>query len=439
MTVHPGPDALARAIAKARPGDVLTLQRGRYAGPVTIDKPLTLIGQAGRGRRGRAKARSSPSPRPTSRSAASPSPARASGSTGSTAASRWNRAPRHALVEGNRLLGNLIGIDVQGARDATVRGNTIDGRDDLRVPERGPGIYVWNAPGLLVEGNHISKGRDGVFVTTSNKATYRHNRFTDLRFAFHSMYSNDLTVEDNVSRGNTMGFALMYSRVLRVTGNLSDGDSAHGFFMNFANHAVIAHNEVRNGGEKCLFVYNSNNNRIAVNRFQGCGIGVHFTAGSEGNVITGNAFIGNRLQVKYVGTRWLEWSEKGRGNYWSDHVAFDIDGDGTGRQPLPAQYRDRPAGLVAADGQAAAGLARRAADPLVAAALPRPAARRRDRQRAADLARRRRPSRTPRRNPMTETPILKVAALAVRYGRFQALDDVTPECRAGRAGGAARP
>ena len=47
--------------------------------------------------------------------------------------------------------------------------------------------------------------------------------------------------------------------------------------------------------------------------------------------------IGNRTQVKYVGTRWLEWSGvpeaagpsgKPVGNYWSDHVAFDIDGDG---------------------------------------------------------------------------------------------------------------
>ncbi|MET0710309.1 MAG: NosD domain-containing protein, partial [Tardiphaga sp.] len=57
-------------------------------------------------------------------------------------------------------------------------------------------------------------------------------------------------------------------------------------------------------------------------------IGVHFTAGSEGNEITGNAFVGNRNQVKYVGTRDLDWSKGGRGNYWSDNPAFDLDGDG---------------------------------------------------------------------------------------------------------------
>jgi nitrous oxidase accessory protein len=45
-------------------------------------------------------------------------------------------------------------------------------------------------------------------------------------------------------------------------------------------------------------------------------------------VLTGNAFIGNQTQVKYVGTRDIEWSFEGRGNYWSDHASFDLGGDG---------------------------------------------------------------------------------------------------------------
>ncbi len=234
----------------------------------------------------------------------------------------------------NRLEQNLIGIDVQGGTNALVRGNRIANRSDLRTNERGPGIYVWNAPGLTVEDNDISGGRDGIFITTSHHAVYRDNRMSDLRFAFHSMYANDIEVTGNVSRGNDMGFAFMYSRQLKVTDNVSIGDRTHGIFMNFANKAEIAHNEVREGGEKCLFVYNSNGNRFADNVFEGCDIGVHFTAGSEGNVITGNAFIGNRTQVKYVGTRWLEWSENGRGNHWSNHTAFDIDGDGIADSPF---------------------------------------------------------------------------------------------------------
>ena len=32
--------------------------------------------------------------------------------------------------------------------------------------------------------------------------------------------------------------------------------------------------------------------------------------------------------MKYVGTRTLDWSVDGQGNYWSDNTAFDLDGDG---------------------------------------------------------------------------------------------------------------
>ncbi|MCR8726120.1 nitrous oxide reductase family maturation protein NosD [Frigidibacter sp. ROC022] len=325
--------ALTQAVARARPGDVLILADGLHAGPVLIDRPMTLTdtGDAHVVGPGEGTVIRVTAPGVTIRGLDIENSGIRLDRLDSGIA--LDKTARGAVIEDNRLTGNLIGIDVQGAHDVVVRGNTIRGRDDLRVPERGPGIYVWNAPGLLVEDNDISLGRDGVFVTTSNKAVYRNNRFSDLRYAFHSMYSNELEVTGNVSTGNGMGYAFMYSTRLIVTGNLSQGDRSHGFFMNFANKAVLEHNEVRDGGEKCLFVYNSNRDIFRFNRFQGCGIGIHFTAGSQDDVLTGNAFEGNRTQVKYVGSRWLEWSEEGTGNYWSDHVGFDIDGDGRADSP----------------------------------------------------------------------------------------------------------
>ena len=329
----PAGDGLGAAIAGAEPGDVLILAPGLHRGPVVIDKPLVLDGLG--------KARID--------AGGHGSVIRVTGEdvvirnvtlTGSGSSHQdidsgvqMTREARRVLVENNHIEGNLYGVDIHGARDSIVRGNTIIGRQDQRMNQRGNGIYVWNAPGAVVEENDIRYGRDGIFTNTSRKNIFRNNLFRDLRFAVHYMYTNDSEVSGNVSIGNHLGYALMFSDRIKVTGNLSLRDRSHGIMLNYANNADVIGNLVRGGTEKCTFIYNAHKNLIAGNRFEGCDIGIHFTAGSERNAITGNAFLGNRNQVKYVGTRDVEWSLDGTGNFWSDNPAFDLNGDGIADSP----------------------------------------------------------------------------------------------------------
>ena len=287
-----------------------------------------------------------------------------------------------AIVENNRLEGNLYGICLHGAPNAVARNNQIVGIREGRVNEAGNGISVWNAPGAMVLDNDVRFGRDGIFAIASKNNLFKGNHFRDLKFAVHYMYTDDSEVSDNVSTNNTVGFAIMYSHRLTVKGNVSDGDRDRGLLFNFANGSEISGNEVRGrlqsaerwaspgmrgkearehglaaaeeietptlasgariGPEKCVFIYNANKNKFRDNWFEGCEIGVHFTAGSEGNEIAGNAFINNRNQVKYVGTRYLDWSKDGRGNYWSDNPSFDLNGDGIADSPYrPNDLIDR--------------------------------------------------------------------------------------------------
>ncbi|MEQ9326330.1 MAG: nitrous oxide reductase family maturation protein NosD [Rhodospirillales bacterium] len=330
IPVEPGADSLARAVAQAAPGDRLLLGAGDYPGRVSLTRRIEIVGSG----RSRIVGPGAGSVITIDAPGVVVAGLRISGSGSDhetiDSGVKLTKKATGAVVRENLFEGNLYGIDIHGARNARVEGNRIIGRQDRLVNRRGNGIYVWNAPGTAVIGNHVTFGRDGIFVNSSRRNIFRGNRFEKLRFAIHYMYANDSEVSGNVSVGNHLGYAIMFSSRVRITGNLSVGDRDHGIMLNYANSSLLEDNVVRDGGEKCLFMYNANKNAMRRNRFEGCLVGIHFTAGSERNEIAGNAFVRNRTQVKYVGTRNHDWS----GNYWSNHGAYDVNGDGIADQPF---------------------------------------------------------------------------------------------------------
>ncbi len=325
--------AIAETLAQAEDGDTLRLSPGVYQERLVLDRPITIdgLGHATIDGQGEGSVITVIGPGVVLRGLT----IIGSGSDHEEIDSgiQLTKTATAPAVEDNVLLGNLYGIDIHGAKDSIVRGNRIEGRQDRHMNARGNGVYVWNAPGAAVENNDIRFGRDGIFVNSSKKNIFTGNLFRDLRFAVHYMYADDSVVSDNISIGNDLGYAVMFSTNVEVRDNVSIRDREHGVMLNYANKSIITGNVVKGAKEKCTFLYNSNKNQFTDNWFQGCGIGIHFTAGSERNRILGNAFIGNRTQVKYVSTKWVEWSEEGRGNYWSDFAAYDVDGNGIADAP----------------------------------------------------------------------------------------------------------
>jgi nitrous oxidase accessory protein len=325
--VVPG-DSIIKALSRAAPGDTIHLKPGTFAGGLVVDVPgLTIEGEPGAVLQGSGAGDAIRINAPDV--AIRGLTIRGSGLTliDKNSGIFLDRTAHRGHIENNRLEDNLIGIYVDGPHDVVVRGNHIQGLRRLRRTERGPAISLWNTPGSMVLDNDIRSGRDGVFSVSSKRNVVRGNSFHDLRFAVHFMYTNDSEVADNLSVGNEVGYVLMYSDRLRVQGNVSDRDRDNGLLFNFANASNIEGN-LAQGSNKCVFIYNANKNRFTGNWFEGCQIGIHFTAGSERNEISSNAFVNNRTQVMYVGTRLLDWSVRGRGNYYTDNPAFDLNGDG---------------------------------------------------------------------------------------------------------------
>ncbi|MBE2241994.1 MAG: nitrous oxide reductase family maturation protein NosD [Burkholderiaceae bacterium] len=330
--VAPG-EALQPLVDAAAAGDVLRLAPGRHAGPVRISRPLALVGEPGAVLAGPGRGTVVEVDAPDVRIEGLEITGSGRDLPAMDSAVLLQQSAVRAEVKGNRLRDNLFGVYVHGARDSNVQDNLIEGRNEVRTSEAGDGISVWNAPGARIVGNTVRGGRDGVLVRISRDNVFERNSFSDLRFAIHYMYTQDSRVVGNRSRNNHVGWAMMYSDRVEIRDNVSDDDRDHGLLLNTTNDSWIAGNVVRRSRDKCVFVYNANNNVLRDNWFEGCPIGIHFTAGSEGNAMSGNAFVANRLQVKYVGTRYVDWAHDGRGNYWSDNPAYDLDGDGIADRP----------------------------------------------------------------------------------------------------------
>lgn len=322
---------LQEAVDRAQAGDTLKLAPGLYRGKVVVNKPLTLEGPADRSakiegdRTGRTLSVHAPDVTVrhlTVTQSGLSLPAMDAGIYLEETALR-------ALVEHNDVLENSVGVYIHGATDSLVRNNKIVGDSKLRRNERGNGVTVWNAPGAKVVGNDISQGRDGIFSNASTKNVFSNNRFSKLRYAVHYMYTNDSEVSGNFSDGNEIGYAIMFSERLKINNNTAVNSTNQGLMLNYANYSEISGNVI-DKADKCVFVYNANYNTLVKNHFGQCAIGIHFTAAAEGNKIYDNAFINNQNQIKYVSTRHTDWAEEGRGNYWSDNSAFDLDGDGFG-------------------------------------------------------------------------------------------------------------
>lgn len=339
-------DALRSALHNATDGDVLLLNAGLYEGNFEIDKSVTLRGTTATILDAKA---SGDVVRVTAPNVViSGITIRRSGMnlTDMNAGIFVERQASGVVIEGNVLEYIAFGIWLDGCESPRIRNNKIRGDVAVRSQDRGNGIHLYAVHHGEVIGNEVWEARDGIYIDTSNENTLEGNYLHDLRYGIHYMYSYSNNVVGNRTRNTRTGYALMQSKYLTVLDNVSEEDRNYGILMNFITHSTVENNRVDRvkegsgyaiggagvaGAEgKAIFIYNSQFNVLQGNRFAGSDIGIHLTAGSEDNRIYANSFTGNRVQVKYVANRLQEWSFEGYGNYWSDYLGWDLNGDGIG-------------------------------------------------------------------------------------------------------------
>jgi len=237
-----------------------------------------------------------------------------------------------SIIRNSKFRRCAFGIWINETTGVRIENNAVWGLPELRTADRGNGIHLFNASKLIVRGNTVIDARDGLYVSATEHSLIENNHTNNLRYGIHYMYSYDNVLRGNHSHHNTAGMALMESKRLKVVANVTRDNARYGIMFRDAEDCLIKGNIVERNGQG-LFFFSSVDNTIKRNRIAGNLIGAKVWAGSFRNTISENAFIGNKQQVFFVGAKDLVIGVKNAGNYWSDYVGWDQDGDGLGDRP----------------------------------------------------------------------------------------------------------
>jgi nitrous oxidase accessory protein len=333
LRVKPG-QSLQQAIAAAKPGDVLEIERGFYTGNFLVDKPLTLRGI---GRPTLSGGQHGDTVRVTATDVLLEGLiVRDSGDSlnDQNAGIYIYPGAHRAVVRHCDLTYNLFGLWIEKANDVVIESNLITGKREYNSSQRGNGVQLYNTTGARIIDNNIGFVRDALYVDVSHHAIFKGNKLHHSRYGTHYMNSYYNLWEDNDSYYNRGGLALMEVRNQVVRNNRAWGNTDHGIMLRTMQDSVIENNVVA-GNARGFFIYDVEYTQLKNNLVVDNQIGVHLSAGSTRNQVEGNDFIANREQVRYVGARDEVWGAKS-GNHWSNYLGWDRDGNGIGDVPYEA-------------------------------------------------------------------------------------------------------
>ena len=251
----------------------------------------------------------------------------------------------NALVENNVLEDVLFGIHVKNAHENVIRGNRIRSKQ-ASMQSRGEGLRMWYSNDNLVENNTISHVRD-LFFTNSSDNKILNNKISHSRIGMEFVFSPGNRVEGNTIENNMTGIVILYSDDILVHKNrLSHMRNIAGsaFALKESMGVSVTHNEVL----QCAFgiianapirpqdIYHIQHNHFAYND-----IALFFYGEKGGHVINGNRFENNFTDVA-VSASSTARDNNWEGNYWANYTGFDRDGNGEGDTPHDIYlYADR--------------------------------------------------------------------------------------------------
>jgi len=321
-------------VALTPPGGVLKPEPGVYAGPVVIDKPMTIDG------RGLVTIDGGGEGSIVTIDADDVTLRGLHLTHSGTSHDKVDAAvlvkAHDAVVENNVMDKVLFGVHLRKAEGAIIRDNHISSlpRD---ISLRGDAIRLWYSSDNLIENNDIEKARDLVF---SNAADNRiiGNHIHHSRIGMEFVFSPGNEIAGNSIDHNITGITVIYSDDL----NIHDNHIRHlrnltgsGISLKESYNAQLSGNEIAHCAVGVLAnapLQPENILTIRDNLLIYNDVAMFFYGEKGGHILHGNRFDNNFLDVMGSGPQTVrdnDWT----GNQWDRYQGFDLDGDGVGDQP----------------------------------------------------------------------------------------------------------
>ncbi|WP_440119410.1 right-handed parallel beta-helix repeat-containing protein [Paenibacillus sp. QZ-Y1] len=314
---------LQPVIDRSAPGEVIVLESGRYSGPVTIDKNLTIQGD--------------PTVILLNAETTSTITIRSDGVklSGFTIEHDANEQTAAIQVEGKNSEITDMHIETQGfgmiIRDsshAIIQRNDITwvGADSASSSQKGNGIDLYNSHDSYIEANEITGMRDGIYLENSRKSTVENNRLLHTRYGIHCMYIDGSSVMDNTGEGNMTGAMIMGVKNTVISGNFfrkqSTNVHSQGILLYDVHQSSVLNNVVE-GNRVGMNIAESSGNEIRGNAVLRNFIGIQLVL-AEANEFTHNRFVSNVIEASPLDSPDNIMME----NYWDSFQGLDLNQDG---------------------------------------------------------------------------------------------------------------
>ena len=243
-----------------------------------------------------------------------------------------------SVVRDNDLESCLIGVDLRQADSNVVRRNRIHGTEgDFDM--RGDAMRIWRSDNNHIENNVINNHRDVLFEYSSHNKLVG-NVISGGRYGTHFMNASSNLAKGNTYVFNTVGLFSMYSDDLCLVENRTinaNGPASIGIGIKETSGLTIENNEIL-GNATGLYTDGSPFDPSAVDKYRGNrwafnAIAIEFHSNNAGNVFEQNPFSNNYSDVAAqggVGATATKW----RGNFWDSYQGFDRRGRGVGDTPF---------------------------------------------------------------------------------------------------------